>query len=172
MNLVPDAVFSHISMHVHAGLMSSISGSERRRRRRRKRSSPPPLVSSNAYKFREMPLLDNSSSYKFLSLVENTLEIRKIGESTCKKFYVCKIYQTALESSERPSPQDFEIAVIDTFGIAAERTGYKFDLIAAVRYYLDAALVGLMRGNCSKIFPCAEPLFRFFPLWSDQRNKN
>lgn len=149
--------------------MSSLTGSERRRRRR-KRSNPPPLVSSNAYRFREMPLLDNSSSYKFLSLVENTLEIRKIGESSCKKFYVCKIYQSALETNERPSPQDFEIAVIDTFGIAAERTGFKFDLISAVRYYLDAALVGLMRGNCSKIFPCAQPLFRFLPLWSDRHN--
>lgn len=150
--------------------MSSLTGSERRRRRRRKRSSPPPLVSSNAYRFREMPLLDNSSSYRFLSLVENTMEVRKIGESSCKKFYVCKIYQTALDSSERPTPQDFEIAVIETFGVAAERTGFKLDLINTVRYYLDAALVGLMRGNCSKVFPCSQPIFRFFPLWSDRRN--
>lgn len=169
-------------------MLSGLSGKKRRRRRRR-RSTHVPLT--NAYRFREMPLLDNSSSYKFLSLVENTMEIRKIKEPSCKKYFMCKIYSTTMEnfgetsgesplssfgsSSSSPSSSssssyfphklslhDFEYGVIDTFGVVAERTGYKLDLLSTVKYYLDSALVGIMGGSCNKVFPCTQTLYRYY----------
>ena len=164
-------------------MLSGLSG---RKRKRRRRSTSVSLT--NAYRFREMPLLDNSSSYKFLSLVENTMELRKIKEPECKKYFMCRIYQTTVDnfapgdsdstslssssygsssSSTHDSPpklslHDFEFGVIDTFGVVAERTGYKLDLLATVKYYLDSALVGIMGGNCNKIFPCTQSIYRYY----------
>lgn len=75
------------------------------------------MVSSSVYKFREMPFLDNRSTRRFLSMAENTMELRKIGNPICKKHYMCKMYKAALGSGhERPTLADFETALIDTFG--------------------------------------------------------
>ena len=87
------------------------------------------------------------------------MEVRKVEREVCKKYYMCRVYQTVVETTmgmgiDRPSLHDFEIAVIDTFGVAAERTGHRVDLLTTVKNYLDSALVGAMGGNCSRIFPC------------------
>ena len=67
---------------------------------------------------------------------------------------MCKVYRNALDYTTRPSLQDFETSLIDTFGIAVEREGYKLDLHGSVKYFVDAAVVGLMRGDCFRSFPC------------------
>lgn len=53
------------------------------------------------------------------------------------------------------------------YRIAAERFHHKVDVISMVKYYLDAALVGMTRGgSCSKVFPCVHSttFFRYFPV--------
>jgi hypothetical protein len=110
------------------------------------------------------------------------MEIRKIKEPSCKKYFMCKIYETTMENfnptdsgdsvltsygsgslmPHKLSLHDFEFGVIDTFGVVAERTGYKLDLLSTVKYYLDSALVGIMGGNCNKIFPCTQTIYRYY----------
>ena len=64
-----------------------------------------------------MPLLNKESTYKFLSLLETTLDVRRVDSAVCKKYYVCKVYRTALMSGEEPlSLSSFEKAIINTFG--------------------------------------------------------
>lgn len=115
------------------GLLGGLSGGKRRKKRRIRRSpvmmqqqqqhqyptsaSPPPFIPSTmAYKYREMPFLDHRSSHRFLALMENTMEVRKITNPICKKNYVCKVYQAALSISNDPKLPDMETAIIDTFG--------------------------------------------------------
>ena len=67
---------------------------------------------------------------------------------------MCKVYRNAHDYATRPTLQDLESALIDTFGIAVEREGFKLDLHGTVKYFVDAAVVGLMRGDCFRSFPC------------------
>lgn len=81
-----------------------------------KRSPGPYIPSTMHYKYREMPMMDHRGSYRFLGLLENTLEIRKIDDPSCKKNLLCNVYKNAIGISDHPTAADFEIALIDTFG--------------------------------------------------------
>lgn len=81
-----------------------------------KRSPGPYIPSTMQYKYREMPMMDHRSSYRFLGLFENTLEVRRIEDSSCKKNLLCNVYKQAIGISDHPTSADFEIALIDTFG--------------------------------------------------------
>lgn len=81
-----------------------------------KRSPGPYIPSTMHYKYREMPMMDHRSSYRFLGLFENTLEVRRIEDSSCKRNLLCNVYKQAIGISDHPTPADFEVALIDTFG--------------------------------------------------------
>ncbi|KAI1288079.1 hypothetical protein HDE_09587 [Halotydeus destructor] len=153
-----------IAMGVSGGLspLAGLFGGGRRRKRR----SSIPLLSSTTYKYREMPLLDYRSSRRLLTLMANTMDNRRIGQPSCRKYFMCQVYRGAVDSAGRdghkPTLADFEMAIVDTMGLAAERIGFKVETVPEVKFYLDAALVGMTRGNCTKVFPCIDQ--RLYPV--------
>lgn len=87
------------------GLMSSLTG-----RRRRKRS----FYLGTPW---ELPLLDKPTTEKFLSLLETTLEVRKVHSTPCKRQHLCKVYQWSLKSEDRPvTLTTLERALVNIFG--------------------------------------------------------
>ncbi|XP_074595905.1 uncharacterized protein LOC141851029 [Brevipalpus obovatus] len=151
------ALFAATGSNPLGGLISSI-GKKRKRRSYWTRN------------FWEMPLMNKQMTEKFLTLLETTMEVRKVNSSLCKQHHLCRVYQTALkeedylDESEKetekisPNLSVFEKAVINMFGIAAERKDYHLNLGQAVKFYFESALVGITGSNCSKIFPCAEEI--------------
>ncbi|XP_054168590.1 uncharacterized protein LOC128965837 [Oppia nitens] len=124
-----------------AGLFSSLG--------RRKRS----LV-NESYTYRQLPLLNNEETYKFLKLFESTLAARKIENPICKKYYTCKVYYQVLKSGEKPKLPVFENAIINVFGIAVERRDFKLQLIPTVKMYYNVAKDALKGESCARRYPC------------------
>ncbi|XP_053208910.1 uncharacterized protein LOC128392847 [Panonychus citri] len=135
------------NLNLPSGLMSSLTG-----RRRRKRS----FYLGTPW---ELPLLDKPTTEKFLSLLETTLEVRKVHSTPCKRQHLCKVYQWSLKSEDRPvTLTTLERALVNIFGVAAERNDLHLKLVPAVKLYSEAALVALTGSNCSLIYPCTEDI--------------
>lgn len=72
--------------------------------------------------------MNKEMTEKFLTLLETTMEVRKVNSSLCKQHHLCRVYQTALveedyldesgKETEKISPNlsVFEKAVINMFG--------------------------------------------------------
>ncbi|CAG2162464.1 unnamed protein product [Oppiella nova] len=125
-----------------AGLFSSLG--------RRKRS----LV-NESHIYRQLPLLTNEETYKFLTLFESTLAARKIESPGCKKYYTCKVFYAVLKSGEKPKLPVFENAIINVFGIAVERKDYKIQFIPTVKLYYNVAKDALKGESCARRYPCS-----------------
>lgn len=64
--------------------------------------------------------MDKEDTRKFLTLLETTMEVRKVNSTTCKQHSLCKVYQKALtneEYEEEPlTLSRFEKAIVKLFG--------------------------------------------------------
>lgn len=87
------------------GFMSSLTGGKRRKRS---------FYLGTPW---ELPLFDKPTTEKFLALLEATLEVRKVNSVTCKRQHLCKVYQWALKSEDKPlTLSTFERALVNIFG--------------------------------------------------------
>ncbi|KAH9388589.1 hypothetical protein TYRP_007931 [Tyrophagus putrescentiae] len=111
---------------------------------------------NESHLYRHLPLMNREETRRFLSLFETTLLVsRKIQNEQCKKYYYCKVFKSAVRSGSLPKITDFEYALLNVFGIVAERYDYKVDLIPTVKMYYEIATNAFKGISCSQSYPCS-----------------
>lgn len=108
-NKVNNKMINFLIDRLIAGFFSSLTGKKRRRRRKRDIWPQSPW---------EMPLMDKDATNKFLKLLENTMEIRKVNSTICKKHHLCRVYQKAInnQDDEPFTLSSLEKAIVSMFG--------------------------------------------------------